>query len=49
MKQQQIQLGKILQAIFLRHVWNQCIGGSNQLLIPKDGIQSTNLFEKIGF
>ena len=39
---------KIFQAVVLRHVWNQCLGGSNQLLMPKDGIQSTNLIKKIG-
>ena len=27
---------------------DQCLGGSNQLLMPKDDIQSTNLIEKIG-
>ena len=48
MKKQKRQLGKIFQAVVLRHVWNQCLGGSNQLLMPKDGIQSTNLIEKIG-
>ena len=42
------QLGKIFQAVVLRHVWNQCLGGSKQLLMPKDGLQSTNLNEKIG-
>ena len=40
---------KIFQAVVLRHVWNQCLGGSKQSLMPKDGIQSTNLIEKIGF
>ena len=42
------QIGKIFQAVVLRHVWNQCLGGSKQLLIPKDGLQSTNLIDKIG-
>ena len=46
MKKQKRQLGKIFQAVVLRHVWNQCLGGSNQLLMPKDGVQSTNLIEK---
>ena len=48
MKKQKRQLGKIFQAVVLRHVWNQCLGGSNLLLMPKDGLQSTNLIEKIG-
>ena len=47
-KKQKRQLGKTFQAVVLRHVWNQCLGGSDQLLMPKDGIQSTNLIEKIG-
>ena len=49
MKKQKRKLGKIFQAVVLRHVWNQCLGGSKQLLMPKDGLQSTNLIEKIGF
>ena len=49
MKKQKRQLGKLFQAVVLRHVWNQCLGGSKQLLMPKDGLQSTNLIEKIGF
>ena len=48
MKKQQRQLGKIFQAVVLSHVWIQCLGGSKQLLMPKDGLQSTNLIEKIG-
>ena len=48
MKKQKRQLGKIFQAVVLRHVWIQCLGGSNQLLMPKDGIKSTNIIEKIG-
>ena len=48
MKKQNRQLGKIFQAVVLRHLWNQFLGGSNQLLMPKDGIQSTYLIEKIG-
>ena len=40
---------KIFHAVVLRHVWNQCLGGSNQLLMPKDGFQKGNLLEKIGF
>ena len=39
---------KKLQAVALRHVWNQCLEGSNWLLTPKDGIPSTNLLEKQG-
>ena len=48
-EKQKRQLGKIFQAVVLRHVWNQCLGGSKQLLMPKDGLKSTNLIEKIGF
>ena len=48
MKKQKRQIGKIFQAVVLGHVWNQCLGGSKQLLIPKDGLESTNLIEKIG-
>ena len=48
MKKHNRKLGKIFQAVILRHVWNQYLGGSNHLLMPKDGIQSTNLIEKIG-
>ena len=47
-KKQKRQLGKIFQAVVLRHVWKQCLGGSKQLLMQKDGIQSINLLEKIG-
>ena len=49
MKKQKGQIGKIFQAVVLRHVSNQCLGGSKHLLIPKDGLKSTNLIEKIGF
>ena len=46
MKKQKRQLGKIFQAVVLRHVLNQCLGGSKRLLMPKDGLQSTDLIEK---
>ena len=48
-KKQKRQLGKIFQAVVLRHVWNQCLGVSKQLLMPKDVSKSTNFIEKIGF
>ena len=46
MKKKKRKLEKIFQAVVLRHVWNQCLGGSKQLFMPKDGLQSTNLIEK---
>ena len=39
---------KKIQAAVLRHVWNQCLGGSKRLLTPKDGIPSTHLLGKKG-
>ena len=49
MKKQRRQLGKIFHAVVLRLVWNQCLGGSKQLSMPKDGFQKGNLLEKKGF
>ena len=48
MKKQKRQLGKIFHAVVLRHMWNQRLGGSKQLSIPKDGFQKGNLLGKIG-